>query len=427
MRMLLIMLACCPLLLVAQSKRKKALLLAAEEAKDKAVLTANIKAHLQYFYSDSLAGLDKEMAITQYLIAQYKKANIGPAGNDGYIQEIAINEGREIKPATQLVINGRDAIVNKHFFPLAFSASKTVASAVAMSLNEPGKIWFKDVKDWLEDNPNIHNFNMAEAIKKHIAKITAKGATALFLYNSGNTTDSIQFVKTDTASTAMMPIVYITREGLTDFFKDETATQKVSINVDIGWSIHKTHNVIGYINNGAANTVIVGSSLTSNPAGTAGMIEISKLLSMCNAKNNNYLFVHSGGEDAGQLGSQYWLQHPTIAVTPNYMVDMDGVASWDTTKNITIGGCTTSPIWGEIAKSATNPQYPVSFDSSRMSVGCHACFYKANMPVLFFIPEIQSTYGKAMDINIDKEREALTYILKVIAAANDKGKLGFNK
>lgn len=68
----------------------------------------------------------------------------------------------------------------------------TIKGSAALSLNEPGNPWFRDVKEWVEDNANNPHYDFDEAIRKDAEKATKKGATALFIYNSTSLVDKIQ-------------------------------------------------------------------------------------------------------------------------------------------------------------------------------------------------------------------------------------------
>ena len=105
------------------------------------------------------------------------------------------------------------------------------------------------------------------------------------------------------------------------------------------------HNVVGYIDNGSDNIVIIGahfdhlgfggiSSLhkgeravhngaDDNASGTASIIQIAKLLKNKNT-NNNYLIVAFSGEEQGLWGSNYYSKNATIEMEKvNYMINLD--------------------------------------------------------------------------------------------------------
>ena len=137
------------------------------------------------------------------------------------------------------------------------------------------------------------------------------------------------------------------------------------------------------------------------------------------------------GEELGLLGSKYWLQHPTANVNLNYMINLDMVGRYSPDRKLTIGGYGTSPTWGDIFQTTTDPNLEIKFDSSGSGPSDHSAFYRDSVPVLFFFTNSHSDYHKATDdadkINYKDETEIVDYIVNIINAANNKGKLSFLK
>jgi Zn-dependent M28 family amino/carboxypeptidase len=240
------------------------------------------------------------------------------------------------------------------------------------------------------------------------------------------------------------------------FLKDESATVDIKLTVDIGDKKRTGHNVIGYIDNGAANTIIIGAhydhlgygedhnslytgtipmihnGADDNASGTGALIELGKLLKTAALKNNNYLFISFSGEELGLFGSKYFTEHPTIDLAAaNYMMNLDMVGRLsDSTHGLNIGGYGTSPTWGELIAEKDN-YFKIKFDSSGTGPSDHTSFYRKNIPVLFFFTGVHSDYHKPTDdadkVNYNGELMVLKYIYGVIESADKKGKLAFSK
>ncbi len=222
------------------------------------------------------------------------------------------------------------------------------------------------------------------------------------------------------------------------------------------------HNVIGYLDNHAPATVILGahydhlgygedsnSRSTSkipeihngaddNASGTAALMELAKLLKYSNAKNNNYLFIAFSGEELGLFGSKYFTEHPTINLSAaDYMINMDMVGRLnDSTKVLTIGGYGTSPAWSGIFSDPGSPvvkgsPFIYKFDSSGTGPSDHTSFYRKDIPVLFYFTGLHADYHKPSDdadkINYTGEYEVVENILQVISMLDAKPKLAFTK
>lgn len=452
MKKILLLLVLIPVLSWSQSKRKKRI---AEEKANAALVTA-LKNHVQYLADDKLEGRltgskGEELAM-QYLIQQYQQMGMEAKGSNGYIQEFEIKEGKQIDATTRLVVDDQTLTVRKDYFPLVYSANKTIQGKPALALTEKGQPWFFDLSDVLEDNQNNPHFDVEAAIKQQTKHAAGKGATALFVYNSSSRVDNIQFNKNDTASVLSIPVVYITKDAFKKYFADESASYPIQATVALSEKKRKARNVIAFLNNNAANTVIIGAhydhlgygedksaldtfhaihnGADDNASGTAALLELARMLKTKAPANNNYLFIHFSGEELGLLGSKYWLENPTIKITPNYMINMDMVGRYDTSHKLTVGGYGTSPVWGEVWKGMNTPLI-VKFDSTGSGPSDHASFYRANIPVQFFFTGSHPDYHKISDdadkINYDAQKDIVILIYELITRTDAKGKLGFAK
>ncbi|MDE3144962.1 MAG: M20/M25/M40 family metallo-hydrolase [Bacteroidota bacterium] len=454
MKNLLLIILLLPVFSLAQSKRKKLKM----QQRANTEIVANLKQHIQYLADDKLegrrTGTQGELLAMQYICNQYEAMGIEPRGTNGYVQEFDIDEGKQADANNTFIkVNDKNAALNVDFFPLAFSASKMIKGTPAVALNESGQPWFIDVKEELEENQNNPHFDIFEDIKKHANKIAGKGATALLLYNSSSITDNILFNKNDKSAATKIPVIYITKEGFKKYFSDVSETLNIELGVAFTQKTRKARNVVGFINNNAATTIILGAhydhlgygedknaldtghvihnGADDNASGTAALIELARMLKKSSIKNNNYLLINFSAEELGLFGSKYWLEHPSTNITANYMINMDMVGRYDSTHKLTIGGYGTSPTWGELFSNTTDKNLVIKFDSSGSGPSDHESFYRKEMPVLFFFTGSHSDYHKATDdwdkINYDGEREIVQYVYHLIAASDTKGKLVFTK
>jgi aminopeptidase YwaD len=452
MKKVLLILVLIPSLAFSQSKKKKRL----AEEKANAELVANLNKHIQYLADDKLegrrAGTRGEDLAMQYIIEQYKQIGLEPKGSAGYIQEFEINEGRQIDPSTFLKVDGKTLLSMDDYIPLAFSATKIVKGSPAMALSESKQPWFKDLKELLEENKTNPHFDIEEAIKKEVAAVAAKGATALFIFNTSEIVDNVQFNKNDKSEKTRIPIIYLTKQAHNKYFSDHAATIDVEFNISFSDKTRRAKNIAGFINNNAPNTVILGAhydhlgynedknaldtghiihnGADDNASGTAALIELTRLLKKSAPVNNNYLILNFSGEELGLFGSKYWLENPTTTITPNYMINMDMVGRYDTSHKLTIGGYGTSPVWSEVFATQKN-NLIFKFDSSGSGPSDHASFYRKDIPVLFLFTGSHMDYHKATDdwnkINYDGEKDIVKMVYQIIQTTDVKGKLPFTK
>ncbi len=457
MKKLLLLVAIIPSLTFAQTRKQRA-----AQAKADTLTINNLRAHIRYLASDSLegrrTGTRGEVLAMQYISQQFLKEGLQPKGNpgSGYVQEFEIDEGKQFADSNNYFsVGGQMLELRKDYYPLAYSANAAASGNSSPALREKKEPWFFDVKDILDDNKNNPHFDIDDAIKIEAKNTKEKGGTALIVYNSSAAVDNIQFSKNDKSATAGIPVVYLTQDALKKYFADATDTYDINLKVNLFNASRKARNVIGFINNNAVNTVIIGghydhlgygedgnqtdpqaghvihNGADDNASGTAAVIELGRLLQDSKAKNNNYLLITFSGEELGLFGSKYWLDHPTTNISANYMINMDMVGRYDSSRKLTIGGYGTSPVWGTLFSATTDKNLVVKFDSSGMGPSDHASFYRKDIPVLFFFTNSHPDYHKATDdwdkINYNGELEIVKYIEQIIEAANDRSKLSFTK
>ena len=425
------------------------------------VVIANLQTHIGYLADDKLegrrTGTAGEKIAYEYISKQFEENGLTAKGENGtFIQAFEVNEGKLVDPSTYLSINGNKLVLEKDFFPFTFSPNSKTETSGAIALPEAGAAWFWDLKEILEENKDNPHFDLEDAIVKKVNNVASKTASLLLIYNSSAIKDELKFEPKSKTETVKIPVLYISKEIKAKYFKDETKSSDIKLEVSISDKIRTGHNVIGYLDNGAANTVILGAhydhlgygedhnslytgstpqihnGADDNASGTAALIELSKQLKKSKLKNNNYLFIAFSGEELGLFGSKYYTEHPTVDFSKaNYMINMDMVGRLnDSTHGLTIGGYGTSPLWEE-ELPAKDKYLKINFDSSGTGPSDHTSFYRKDIPVLFFFTGAHSDHHKPGDdadkVNYTGELFVIKYIYNVIESANKKGKLAFTK
>jgi aminopeptidase YwaD len=431
------------------------------QAKADKMLVSALQAHITYLADDKLEGRRTgsagEKIAYEYISKKMAEAGLAPRGENGsFLQPFEVNEGKEIKNTTFLDMNGYKLRLYSDYFPFAFGANAKVVSTTSMAMPQSESVWFWDLKELLEENKNNPHFDLEDAIVKKANAVSAKGASALLVHNSSGIKDELKFEPKSKTATVKIPVLYISPEIKKRFFSDELSFVDIKLEVTIGDKKRTGHNVIGYIDNGAAHTIILGAhydhlgygedqnslytgstpmvhnGADDNASGTAALIELARQIKHSKLTGNNYLFIAFSGEELGLYGSKYYTEHPTVDLAKiNYMINMDMIGRLnDSTRGVTIGGYGTSPVWGT-QLAATHNYLKINFDSSGTGPSDHTSFYRKDIPVLFFFTGSHSDYHKPGDdadkINYNGQLVLVKYIYSVIEKTNDKGKLAFTK
>lgn len=429
-------------------------------------LASNLRGHVQYLASDSLegrrTGTEGEKKAAAYISTAFQSIGLQPKGTDGFYQPFPVAEGKEMTAANTLAINGVDLKSGADFFPMVFGANANVDALASIALMEKGEPWFFDLEETVNKNAGNPHFDVAEAVVAKATDAAKKGAKALFVYNTSKLNDGLSFDGKDRTETLSIPVVYISKEAAKKYLGDPSALLKLKAKTEVAEKRRSGENVVGYLDNGASRTVVLGAHFDhlgygedhnslytgsdkqihngadDNASGTAALIELARMLKASPLKNNNVLFIAFSGEELGLFGSKFFVEHPTVDLSSvNFMLNMDMVGRLnDSSKTITIGGYGTSPAWGELynrqGKEAVYSTTAYRFDSSGQGPSDHTSFYNKGIPVLFYFTGLHTDYHKPSDdadkINYSGEAGIVKHIYSLLQATDKmNAKLAFAK
>jgi len=237
-------------------------------------------------------------------------------------------------------------------------------------------------------------------------------------------------------------------------FKPKTDPhQEVKYNVKDGDSTITGTNVLGFIDNKAQNTVIIGAhydhlgygaegslfrgekkeihnGADDNASGVAVLLNLAQKLKAKNT-NNNYLFITFSGEEMGLLGSNYYTKNPTIDnKKANYMINMDMVGRLKADSTLAVYGVGTSPIFKQTLQ-AHNNRFKLVQKESGVGPSDHTSFYNFDIPVLHFFTGQHEDYHKPSDdterLHFNGMQIISNYIFEIITDLDNNGKLPFRK
>lgn len=415
-----------------------------------------------YLASDELkgrrAGDPGEILASNFIAAKFKEIGLTPKGDNAtYFQHFTINDGKEISKDNQLKLNGKLLKAGVDFFPLSNSPAASINAESSPSLNEKGQPWMVDLAEAIQENKENPHFDVANLLTEKMLKAKEKGASAVFFFNSSSLDDKIKFDPKDRSEPAPLPAAYINNNAQKQHLTDISSSYQISANLSISPKIRKARNVVGYLDNQAQFTIVIGAHFDhlgygedgnsmirtgdlgihngadDNASGTSSMIELAFLLKKSKSKQYNYLFIAFSAEELGLNGSKYFVENPTVPLNSiNYMINMDMVGRMnDSTKTITVGGYGTSPSWQPMINAVKKKDFSIRIDSSGTGPSDHTSFYRKDIPVLFFFTGLHSDYHKPSDdadkINYVGMLKIIRFIQQMIEADKQDQKLAFTK
>lgn len=208
---------------------------------------------------------------------------------------------------------------------------------------------------------------------------------------------------------------------------------------------YEGRNVVGFLDNGAVNTVVVGghydhlgndgrgSSLEKEPkgkvhngaddnaSGTSGVLELARYYATNGVKEPvNFLFMCYSAEEAGLIGSKYFTNNPTIDLKAvSWMLNMDMIGRMsDSTHNLLIYGVGTSDVFVDNLHALNKYGFNLVLDSAGVGPSDQTSFYLQKIPVLHFFTGQHKDYHKPSDdankINYSGEAKVLEYEIDLI-------------
>ncbi|NGM74724.1 M20/M25/M40 family metallo-hydrolase [Sphingobacterium sp. SGL-16] len=203
-------------------------------------------------------------------------------------------------------------------------------------------------------------------------------------------------------------------------------------------SIRQAENIIGFLDNGAPYTIVVGAhydhlghgnfggtrdtshigqihnGADDNASGVAGLLELARYYSSNKIKEKyNILFIAFSAEELGLVGSKYWTEHPTLPLDKiHWMLNMDMIGRYNPDNGLAIIGYGTSSKFPSIFENISST---IKFNKSKDGNGGsdQTSFYKKNIPVLFFHTGGHDDYHKATDDADKIDYNALKAILEL--------------
>ena len=428
--------------------------LPAQKKADRRVLS-NLQSHISYLASDKLegrrTGTPGEKLAADYIAALMKQAGLAPKGDNGYLQTFTVREGKDIAEGTKLSINQQSLLAGEQFVPLPFSAEKAAKGEVLPDVNEPDNIWLINVKEF-EANPHARP---ADEYLKKTLEAAGSGASGVIFFNGGEQSSQVLRWLDQNMKQAPIPAIWVNEEVSRKLTGGEANGFQINLQVGFKESKRTGTNVVGYIDNGAPRTIVLGAHFDhlgygedrnslargekaihngadDNASGTAALLELGRMLKSARFKNNNFIIVAFSGEELGLFGSKYFTRHsPVPKEQLNFMINMDMIGRLDAGKGLQVGGIGTSPSWASLLQQTAPKAVKLNYDSSGVGPSDHTSFYREQVPVLFFFTGAHADYHKPSDdvekINYDGELSIIKFVYDIIEKANGMDKLAFTE
>ncbi|MCP9291520.1 M28 family peptidase [Gracilimonas sediminicola] len=162
-----------------------------------------------------------------------------------------------------------------------------------------------------------------------------------------------------------------------------------------------------------------------NASGTAGVLELAEYFS-ANRPETDLLFLAFSGEEMGLLGSQYYVENPTVELENALaMINMDMVGRMSNGRLMVFGVATTDS-WESILTEANTDSLQLDLVPDGTGASDHTSFYYQDIPVLHYFTDTHADYHRPSDdtewINAEGQEQLLTHVKRVIERLDELDK-----
>ena len=144
---------------------------------------------------------------------------------------------------------------------------------------------------------------------------------------------------------------------------------------------------------------VIRNGADDNASGTAAILQLARMLSIQKPKHS-VIFVNFSGEEEGLLGSQYFVDNPSVpldSIVAMFNFDMVGRLTDDKLMVYGTGSAAELPSIVDSANLRVLPALKIQGGGDGFGSSDHSSFYAKNIPVLHFFTDIHSDYHRATD------------------------------
>lgn len=436
--------------------------------------TANFKKDISYLASDQLegrlSGSMGEMKSSLYIADEFKTFKLTPMGDSStYFQgfsivKLRLNQSNAYFHWTESGNLMRSFRPNSgDFYPLAQSCNEDSLDNVpvfqagyGIVASDLGHNDYKDtqgirgkvfvIKIGSPEAGTPHGkFEPYESLNYKVDQAIKMGARGVVFVVADSGIEAPKGHLDRNIKPRSIPVVFAVKDA-----QSLLKAEKVTFQVKIKQINETAHNVVGFINNKKATTIVIGAhqdhlghneyggsrdkkssgihnGADDNASGVAMMLELMRTISKDRKlKKHNYVFIAFSGEEMGLLGSDYFVKHPTIDMNKVvYMMNFDMVGRLDSMKKaLMIYGVGTSPVWKPALAKIKTDSTEIRIKTTESGTGAsdHTKFYYDSIPVLHFFTGQHYDYHMPSDdenkINYHGMYQVYLVTMQMVKAVN---------
>ncbi|NVO18191.1 MAG: M28 family peptidase [Bacteroidetes bacterium] len=398
------------------------------------------------------AGYSSEYKAAKFIEKAFSKCRLTPINKETGSYLKAFDFGDYTYKKAELWINNKQYRTGVDFGAVAGSADIENWSGETAFIEERNGLEnlktnnsYKGKAVVLDMKGNEHNSSPGIwDIVSYIHECIARGAEAILLFNASHNDFGNRLFNADSMPSFPVPVLYITHKVRVDLNNNSGATCKIS--VEIKRKRPAAHNVIGFMDNGAQKTIMIGghfdhvgtpgvkdpiagdpnihNGADDNASGAAAVLELARWITARKGLRYNYLFIAFSAEEKGLFGSWNFCNSNdfklfNIAWMLN--LDMVGRLGWSGKNRVDVLGLASAREWKKILKKVDHTGLKLTKLGGGAAFSDHYPFRVHKVPFIYFTTGLEHEYHKPVDdpelINYKGEAVILDYIERLIVEA----------
>lgn len=446
------------------------------------ITVSDLITHINFLADDALEGRGSgsagEAKASNYIADYFEAFGLKKAGENGtWYQEFEVTLGVSENVPTTISVEGVK-LTEEGTMAWPTSSSKTVTAPTVFagygiiaedlnyndfqSINLDGKIALVLRNGPDGDNDLQSKWSTHWDINKKIAHAIDNGAVGVIVGVAPGQDEIELSLKSDQQrSGKSIPIAQIDQAAtlvLADMLKIDISQRAkkiekeekpasvesdkmVTVTVNLSKDVRIARNVIAFKDNPGNKSIVIGAhydhlgwgqsgslyrgdepkihnGADDNASGTSGLLELAHYFSLGVELEDDLLFIAISGEELGLIGSNYFVNHPTIDIgTVKAMINMDMIGRM-TDNKLTVFGTGSANMWDSVITRTNSDNLELQLVPDGTGASDHTSFYYKNIPVLHYFTGTHTDYHKPSDdasyINAIGMRTVVSNIASVI-------------
>lgn len=382
------------------------------------------------------AGSQGELLARNYIISRFKQLQLGfLPGTNQYEQFFNFFDHYDLGK-NHLTINGKKLVFQRdyqiigiekkkgeHYYQYISSRGKYVGEGIVDETTKRNDYGVQSVeRRFLAVDLKVDTFIPRQLVADMKYRIQTaqqhKAAGIIFLVSGKNITfNKLQF----NFDSLRIPVIVTDKNRF-------TKKKRFSVKLEESYTsvMKKGCNVIGYLDNHSATTIVVGAhydhlgskedskkmqtliynGADDNASGTATVLELARQLKNTSGLRHNYIFILFSAEEKGLYGSTHFvknLAHNRKGIVCYLNFDMLG-RSDSMKRNLSLMATGSSPAWDTLLNNANSWQLSLNLVQGGTGGSDQMPFYLDSIPVVFFFTGLHTDYHQPTD-----DREKINY------------------